>query len=101
MAGFVEPTEVLAVLSMVLLLLLNSQQALEVANSPDSDDGDSSEEDFTGEEGYVLEGGDFSVFAIVHHVRMLSMFIVVGEDLGYWVRPRLTTWFSRFVVEEF
>jgi hypothetical protein len=29
------------------------------------------------------------------------VFTIAGEDLGYWVRPRSTTWFSRFVVEEF
>jgi hypothetical protein len=82
MAVFVELVEVLALSSMVLLLLLN--QALHVVNFLDIDDGDHNEEDFTGKEGYVLGGGGgFSVVAIVNHIRMLSVFTVAGEDLGY------------------
>jgi hypothetical protein len=49
----------------------------------------------------LLGEGDCSALAALHHVRMLSIFSVVEEDLGFWVRPRSTTWFSRFVVEEF
>jgi hypothetical protein len=97
----VEAPELLALSLTVLLLLLNSHEALSVANSADSDDGDSSEEDFTGEQGYLLGEGDCSTLAALHHVRMLSIFSIVGEDLGFWVRPRSTTWFSYFVVEEF
>jgi hypothetical protein len=49
MAVSVEAPELLALPMTVLLLLLNSHEALSVANSADSNDGDSSEEDFTGE----------------------------------------------------
>jgi hypothetical protein len=102
MAVVVEASDLVAFSSVVLLLLLNSQQALELANSGDSDEGDSSEEEFVGEGGSLLGvGGNCYVIPAVHHVRMLSMFTVAGEDLGYWVQPRSTTWFSRFVLEEF
>jgi hypothetical protein len=101
MAVSAEAPELLALSMTVLLLFLNSHKALFVANYADNDDGDSSEEDFTGKQGYVLGEGDCSALAALHHVRMLSIFSVVEEDLGFWVRPRSTTWFSHFVVEEF
>jgi hypothetical protein len=85
MAVLVECAEVLALSSMVLLLLLNSQQALEVVISPHTEDGDNNDDDITGEEGYVFGRGDCSILAAIHHVRMLSEFIMAGEDLGYWV----------------
>jgi hypothetical protein len=45
-------------------LLLNLQQALEVANSLDNNDGDNSKKDFTVEEGYVL-GGVIALFLLL------------------------------------
>jgi hypothetical protein len=102
MAAIFEPAEVMALSLAVLLLLLNSHEVLHVKDSTDNiDDADGSEEDFTGEDRYLLEEADCSAAVALHHVRMLSFFTIAGEDLGFWVRPRSTTWFSRFVVSEF
>jgi hypothetical protein len=102
MAAIFEPTEVLALSSAVLLLLLNSYKALHVKDSANKiDDADGSEEDFTGENRYLLGEADCSAVVALHHVMMLSVFTIAGEDLGFWTRPRSTTWFSRFVVSEF
>ena len=49
----------------------------------------------------MLGEGDCSTLATLHQVKMLSIFSFAGEDLGFWVKPRSTTWFSCFIVEEF
>lgn len=35
----------------------------------------------------------------LHNYRLCTMFQMFDEDLGYWVRPRSTTWFSRFLLD--
>jgi len=37
----------------------------------------------------------------LHNYRLCTMFQMFDEDLGYWVRPRSTTWFSRFLLEQY
>jgi hypothetical protein len=39
--------------------------------------------------------------AAIHHMRLFLVFAIFGEDLGYWVKPRSTTWFSRFLLEQY
>jgi hypothetical protein len=56
---------------------------------------------FMGEERYLLGEVDCSIVVALHHVMMLSVFTIAGEDLGFWIRPRSTIWFSQFVVSEF
>ena len=82
MAMFVEPLEVLALLMTVLLLFLKSHEALDVANYANNDNADSGDEDLMGEQGYVTGWRDCSALAALHHVRILSGFLVVGGGFG-------------------
>ena len=34
----------------------------------------------------------------LHNYKLCTMFQMFDEDLGYWVRPRSTMWFSRFFI---
>jgi hypothetical protein len=42
-----------------------------------------------------------AAFAALHCFQLCSNLIYSGPDLGFWVKPRSTTWFSRFVLEEY
>jgi hypothetical protein len=37
----------------------------------------------------------------LHTYRLCNLFFVFNEDLGYWVKPRSTTWFTRFLMEQY
>lgn len=39
--------------------------------------------------------------AALHHYQLWTSLLFVDEELGFWVKPRSTTWFSRFLVEEY
>jgi hypothetical protein len=43
---------------------------------------------------------DFST-ASLHTFRLWNIFTMFDANLGYWVKPRSTTWFSRFLLEEY
>lgn len=37
----------------------------------------------------------------LHNFHLSTSFNVFGDDLGYWVKPRSTTWFSWFLMSEY
>ena len=37
----------------------------------------------------------------LHNFRLCISFNIFDDDLGYWVKPRSTTWFSRFLLGEY
>jgi len=39
--------------------------------------------------------------AELYNYRLYSMFNFYDDDLGLWVKPRFTTWFSRFLLEQY
>lgn len=39
--------------------------------------------------------------ATLHNYRLCTTFMFLEEDLGFWVKPRSTTWFSRFLLEQY
>ena len=39
--------------------------------------------------------------AALHSFQLCNNLLLGDHELGYWVKPRSTTWFSRFVVEEY
>jgi len=39
--------------------------------------------------------------AALHDFRLWSSHLLLDEDLGYWVKPRSTTWFSQFLLHEY
>ena len=39
--------------------------------------------------------------AALYSYQLWNNLFLVDNELGYWVKPRSTTWFSRFVIEEY
>lgn len=37
----------------------------------------------------------------LNNYRICTMFTMFDADLGFWVRPPSTTWFSRFLLEQY
>ena len=92
MVAAFEPAQVLVLSSAVLFLLLNSYKALHIVDfAKETNDVDGSNKDFTEEVRYLLKEVDCSSIVALHHVKMFLVFTIVGEDLGFWMRPRSTT----------
>jgi hypothetical protein len=101
MAGFDVPTDLLSIVSALLMMLLNAHNILDVASIPIEA---STHEDFIVhmEEGVRHMGNIYSSsIAALYSYQLWNNLLLVDHELGYWVKPRSTTWFSRFVIEEY
>ncbi len=38
---------------------------------------------------------------MLHHLQLCNSLLVLSQDLGHWVKPRSTTWFSWFLLIEY
>lgn len=99
---FENPTEVLSMATVMLVLLLNTHRALSMITSDCSDDETSPDRDMTL---INMETGSSAVDAMTRatlmHYRLWNTIPFFDEDLGFWVKPRSTTWFSRFLLHEY
>jgi hypothetical protein len=102
MALFGSEAEILSFSSALLLLLLNAHNTLgQHVEDERDDDHATSIDSFTSlREGCVLDEDTFAT-AVLHNVRLCSVFYLLDEDLGFWVKPRSTTWFSRFLLGQY
>jgi hypothetical protein len=101
MAGFDDPTDLLSIVSALLMILLNAHNILNVASIPIEA---SRHEDFIVhmEEGVRHMDNLYSTsIAALYSCQLWNNLLLVDHELGYWVKPRSTTWFSRFVIEEY
>ena len=101
MAGFDDPTGLLSIISALLMILLNAQNILGMASIPIEA---TSHEDFIMhmEEGTRHMENIFSTsIAALYSYLLWNNLLLADHELGYWVKPRSTTWFSRFVIEEY
>jgi hypothetical protein len=39
--------------------------------------------------------------ALLYNFRLCTMFNLLDDDLGFWVKPRSTTWFCRFLLSQY
>jgi hypothetical protein len=94
--------EFLAFSTALLLLLLNSQRALHECLHVQSEDPDSALQElpFSYEQDRNSDVHEFTA-ASLHTFRLWNVFTMFDVDLGYWIKPRSTTWFSRFLFEEY
>lgn len=37
----------------------------------------------------------------LHNFRLWTTFNIFGDDLGFWVKPRSTTWFLKFLIDQY
>jgi hypothetical protein len=82
-------------LLLLLLLLLSSYRALHdyLVHGID-DEGDFSDDLVSGPSQDSIMDADQISAAALHTLRICSLFSLLDEDLGFWVKPRSTTWFS-------
>ena len=86
----------------LLLLLLTVHRKLSEAAVALAADESSAEdvEDFL-TSGCTASGLDAATTAALQHFYLFSTLVALDDDLGFWVKPRSTTWFSRFLVHEY
>jgi hypothetical protein len=102
MAALTDPTKMMAFTSTLLLLLLTANRALEVPVCP------SSEEDEADQLGSYITDSTQPLFdtekvtaAALYNFKLCNVFALFDDDLGFWVKPRSTTWFSKFLLEQY
>jgi hypothetical protein len=102
MAALTDPAEMMASTSALLLLLLIANRALEVPICP------SSEEDEADQLGNYITDSTQPLFntekvtvAALHNFKLCNVFVLFDDDLGFWVKPQNTTWFSKFLLEQY
>jgi hypothetical protein len=39
--------------------------------------------------------------SVLYNFRLGKIFVVFYKDLGWWVKPRSTTWFYKFLIEQY
>lgn len=96
------PTNVVAITVWLLTLILNATETHDV---PMLDDSDEYCEDPLASIVHGLEGSVQDTESILretlHNYRLCTTYSYFDEDVGFWVKPRSTTWFSRFLLEEY
>ena len=102
MDSITTPAELMFISSTILLLLLSSNRALDFSSSIDSKD-DTDEESEMATEASNQHSFDTEALtgAVLHTFRLCNVFPLLDEDLGYWVKPRLTAWFSQFLLNQY
>ena len=99
---FNSPLELMALASTVLLLLMSANKSFDLPTPEDSEDSDDellqSIMQTPPESSFDMEA---VARAALHNFRLCSVFFILDDDLGYWVKPRSTTWFSRFLLNQY
>jgi len=94
--------EVMFMASTVLLLLMSMNKTVDVYVPTDTDEDTDNESQMVTE---ALEPPCFDMDtlagAALHTFRLCNVFSFLDEDMGYWVKPRSTTWFSRFLLNQY
>jgi hypothetical protein len=102
MAPLPDPVEVVAFVSALLVLLLHIQDALQQAVGFPMLNAEEPEALETIHECHdTLQALNAFAAASLHCFRLLNSQFLLVEDFGFWVKPRSTAWFTRFVIEQY
>ena len=94
--------ELMSISSTILLLLISTNRYVD---TPDVVEDDHDEEGYF--DPLYLESTcnvpklDFVTSPTLHSMRMSTAFAALDDELQFWVKSRSTTWFTRFLVEEY
>lgn len=91
-----------ALFAPLLLLLLTANRALDVVGSAMEEE--PTEDSLLFEvdnDRHMANTIDRVMDATLHEFRVCTVFNSLEDDVGFWVKPRSTTWFSRFLLEEY
>jgi hypothetical protein len=102
MALFENETEFLSFSSALLLLLLNTHSALAQPLGAESEEDaiDFRDTSTSPSQASIVDVDSIAAVAL-YNLRLCSVFALLDEDLGFWVKSRSTTWFSRFLLSQY
>ena len=97
-----DPDAAIAFSVWLLLLLLRANEAPHLPALVEGED----EEDnplltIAGTRGGEIHDPHTDMRATLNHFRLFLSFNFLDKDIGYSVKPRSTTWFSRFLLEQY
>lgn len=96
------PSELMAMASTMLLLLLSAHRSLDCPPFHDNEgDDDNSLVQMTEFPENSTVDIESVTRATLHTFRLSNVFSLLDDDLGYWVKPRSTAWFSRFLLDQY
>jgi hypothetical protein len=102
MALFQNEAEILSFSSTLLLLFLSAHNVLAPSLEFKSDeDPVFFPEAFLPSSEDCISDADQIAVAALHNFRLCNLFSLLDEDLGFWVKPRSTTWFSQFLLNQY
>jgi hypothetical protein len=102
MAPLSQPELVLPFLSILLLLLFDLETALNmVLEYPEVEEDDSFSVLMPTVCDDIQHDMTLVLALMLHCYRLLNSHSVLLEDFGFWVKPRSTAWFSRFMVDQY
>jgi hypothetical protein len=102
MALFDNEAEILSFASALLLLLLNAHNALgPILECQREEDHVVFPNVFIHGSQECISDAEHIATAALHSFKLCSLFSLFDEDLGFWVKPRSTTWFSRFLLNQY
>lgn len=92
-------SDVAILLPMLVALLQNAATAFFLENENNALEEDHSDGDVGSEHRLFVQ--ETILASVRHDYRLRNIAFLFPADLGWWVLPRSTTWFSRFVMYEF
>ena len=96
------PDDILTMACVILFMLLNVNRSLILSSAYDYQEKSSDESDTNPMQwDSTTTAMDAATQTCLHQFCFLNSFSAVDEDLGFWVKPRSTTWFSGFILEEY
>lgn len=97
-----EPANVVAFTLWLLFLVLNTPEAPAIPELLESaDDGEDSLRVIAESVHSTFTEAQNQLSSTLLQFRLCTAYNFLDEDLGFWVKPRSTTWFSRFLLEQY
>lgn len=88
--------------SNILLLLLNAHHTLSLLREVYENEDESDDEMAIVHIAAELSTAAHAVaMTALRHYRIFTVLAGLEEDLGFWVKPRSTTWFATFLLHEY
>jgi len=99
---FNDPAHVVAFTSLVLALILDANESFAVIEDASARDARQSSDPFrlNFDESPVMDTLSLAS-ATLHYFRLSLVPYPMTDEVVWWVKPRSTTWFSRFLLEQY
>jgi len=97
-----DPCNVVSFVSLLLALILDAYDSIPMATETTDDAGNIALQCVTEKylEVPVIDALSIAGGAL-HNFRLSTTSFLMSDDMAFWVKPRSTTWFSRFLLEQY